>query len=1066
MPDRPEAAITTLLFTDLVNSTELIGRIGDEQAQWIFEAHHGTLVDCLGAHGGEELQWEGDGLMAAFASAGDAVRCAVAMQRAVLQPVLGHRLELRAGLNAGEILRQEIGSGHFGTPVVVASRLCDRAEAGQILASSLVAGLLAGRQAFHFRDLGPAELKGIEAPVGVAEVVYEVKRASPFAGKTPFVGRTEELARLADALERAAAGSGGLVLAVGEPGIGKTRVLEEFAARVGSLGTRVLWGRCYEGEGARPYAPFAEALEEYLRRSDPEELRKDLGPYGVAIEAMAPTLRVQLPDLAELPKLKPDEERTRLFDALTQLLLATAQRAPVLFVLDDLHWADRGTIALLRYVARFARKGRLLLLGAYRDVELDRQHPLAEALAALKREVEYERISLKGLAPTQVGELLEAIAAHEVPAAFAEAMSAETEGNPFFIREILLHLVEEGMLTWAEGYWTSEVSIEELGIPEGVRQVIGRRLSRLSGEANRLLAAASGCDGAFEFPVVVEVGELDEKTGLDALDEALDAALLRPAGDAQTYDFTHALVRHTLYVELNPARQVRLHRRLAEAMERVHGEGAAEHAGEIARQYHRSAVLPGAERGVPYALEAADRADRAAAHEEVASFMRLPLDLLPKDDSRRPHLLARLGLALARSLAAEEAVQVGTEAGERLAEAEGSDAAADYLAELCGAVHHEPLAWPLVEQGLRHIGGRRDLAWARLARLDQHRREATAPNFPGIPLDTPVRREITRVVLQEPHSWWSPENLAIASRRDVLEQCSDHWYSIVYLAGEFRRGLSLWFEELEQLLSRGAVASAANMLTHLSRLHSALGNVSAAAECVDRASALAERVTGAALPANLGSTRADLAFTRGESFEPLLPVGEAVVEENLPELRFARAVTCAYLACGYAHAGRDTDARKSLEAAIPGIERAPGWSQNYTMMIHRAIETIWTLDRKDHAELLERNLREKTLVPDFRYPHTDARLSLARLCALGARFDEAAEWFAKARTVLDEQGARPLRAITDYDEALMYVRRGAPGDRERAESLLNLALPPFREIGMPGWTRRAEALLGEKAPTA
>ncbi len=155
MPDRPEAAITTLLFTDLVNSTALIQQVGDEQAQRIFEAHHGTLVDCLEAHGGEELQWEGDGLMAAFASTGDAVRCAVAIQRAVLQPVLGHRLELRAGLNAGEILRQEIGSGHFGTPVVVASRLCDRAEAGQILASSLVAGLLAGRQAFRFRDLGP-----------------------------------------------------------------------------------------------------------------------------------------------------------------------------------------------------------------------------------------------------------------------------------------------------------------------------------------------------------------------------------------------------------------------------------------------------------------------------------------------------------------------------------------------------------------------------------------------------------------------------------------------------------------------------------------------------------------------------------------------------------------------------------------------------------------------------------------------------------------------------------------------------------------------------------------------
>jgi tetratricopeptide (TPR) repeat protein len=599
--------------------------------------------------------------------------------------------------------------------------------------------------------------------------------------------------------------------------------------------------------------------------------------------------------------------------------------------------------------------------------------------------------------------------------------------------------------------------------------VIGRRLSKLSGEANRLLTAASGCDGAFEFPVVVEVGELEEKSGLDALDEALDTALLRPAGDAHTYDFTHALVRHTLYAEQNPARQVRLHRRLAEEMERIHGEAGGERAGEIARQYHRSAVLPGAERGVPYALGAADRADRAAAHEEVASLIRLTLDLLPEDDSRRPRLLARLGLALAWSLAAEEAARVGAEAGELLAQAEGRDAAADYLAEVCGAIHDKPLAWPLAELGLRHAGRRRDLTWARLADYDQEHREAADPNSPGIPLDTPVRREITRVVLQAPYAWsyawWSPDNLAIASRREILEELPGTTFAVTYLAGELRRALSLWFEELTQLLSRGAVAAAANVLTHLSRLHSALGDLSAARECIDRASALAERVTGAFLPLNIATAHADLAYTRGEGFESLVAFGETWVAEDPPGLRFVRAVIWASLASGYAHVGRATDALRSLEAAMPGIEQAPGWSQNYTVMIHRAIEAIWTLDRSDHAELLERNLREKTLVPDYRYPHTDARLSLARLCALVGRFDEAVGRFAKARIVLDEQGARPLRAITDYDEALMYVRRGAPGDQARAELLLDLALPPFREIGMPGWIHRAEALLGGKVPT-
>jgi hypothetical protein len=954
--------------------------------------------------------------------------------------------------------------------VVVASRLCDHAEAGQILASSLVTGLLAGRQAFRFHELGPVQVKGIEAPVGVAEVVYEVERALPFAGKTPFVGRGDELRRLGEALEQAATGSGGLVLAVGDPGIGKTRTLEEFAAQARSRGARVLWGRCCEGEGTLPYAPFAEALEEYWRRADPDELRKDLGPYSAAMEAIAPTLRARLPDLPELPRLEPDAERTRLFDALTQFLLATAQRVPVVFVLDDLHWADGATIALLRYVARFAGKGRLLLLGAYRDVELDRQHPLADALVALKREVEYERIPLKGLAPTQVGELLEAIAAHEVPAAFAEAMSAETEGNPFFIREILLHLVEEGKLYRAEGRWTTDLpSVEELGIPEGVRQVIGRRLSRLSVEANRLLTAASGCDGAFEFPVVVSVGELDEKSGLDALDEALDAALLRPAGDAHTYDFTHALVRHTLYAEMNPARQVRLHRLLAEEMERGHGEAGGTHAGEIARQYQRSAVLPGAERGVPYALEAAARAERAAAHEEVASFLRVALDLLPQRDPRRPRILARLGLALAWSLASEEAAELGAEAGERLAESEGGDAAADYLDELSSAIWwgSRALAWRLAEQGLRHIGRRRDLTWAHLADLDQSRREAADPEQPGIPLDAPVRREITRVVLEQPED--APPSLlnllAFGSRQEILERCGNQ-AQLVGLAGDLQRHLALRLESLSSALKRGQVASAAFYLAQASIAQSALGDLPAASDCLERASALAERLTGASpLPLNLAGARASLVLVRGEGFESGLPVGEAFLEEAAPENRFAKAPTCAYMACFYAHVGRHADALRSLEAAMPAILQAPGWAQNYTAMIHLVIEALWTLARRDHVELLERNLREKTLAPDFRRAHADARLSLARLCALQGRFDDAVEWFGKARSVLDEQGARPLRAITDYDEAFMYARRNAAGDGDRANSLLNLAILPFREIGMPGWIRRAEALLGGEEST-
>jgi hypothetical protein len=172
-----------------------------------------------------------------------------------------------------------------------------------------------------------------------------------------------------------------------------------------------------------------------------------------------------------------------------------------------------------------------------------------------------------------------------------------------------------------------------------------------------------------------------------------------------------------------------------------------------------------------------------------------------------------------------------------------------------------------------------------------------------------------------------------------------------------------------------------------------------------------------------------------------------------------RASVEASIARSHAHMGRMERAVRRLTSVLPAIEGAPGWAPNYVRIVCDAAATLWLIERTDHVEIIERNLREKVIAPDFRYPMVDSRLALARLCALQLRHDEAIEWFAKARTVLDEQGARPLRAILDYDEALMYARRGAPGDPERARPLLDAALRQFRTLGMPGWIRRAEALL-------
>src|SRR5262245_23475562 len=349
MAEAAGGSIATILFTDVVDSTVLMQRLGDERAQRVFEGHRRMLVDTLGASGGEELQWLGDGQMAAFASPADAVRCAVAMQQGAGRPIDGERLRIRVGLNVGEIMLGA-GGGYFGTPVVTARRLCDAAQAGQILCGSTVAGLLAGRRAFRFRDLGPQVLKGLADPVGVAEIEYDAEEPTAFLTTTPFVGRDEEMARIAAPLHRARAGEGALVMVVGEPGIGKTRLAEELAELARREGACVLAGRCYEGDWAPPYGPFVEAIETYARAVTPDELRRALGPGAPPLARLVPSLRDRLPDLPEPVPLQADEERFRLLDAVSQLLIAASERTPAMLVLDDLHWADRDTVAMLRHV--------------------------------------------------------------------------------------------------------------------------------------------------------------------------------------------------------------------------------------------------------------------------------------------------------------------------------------------------------------------------------------------------------------------------------------------------------------------------------------------------------------------------------------------------------------------------------------------------------------------------------------------------------------------------------------------------------------------------------------------
>jgi DNA-binding SARP family transcriptional activator len=692
------SGVVTFFLTDIVESSALWEEHPDAMAKAL-ERHDTIIGDTVAAHGGTLLKskLEGDATVSVFARATGAATAALALLDALAAEPWpeGAAPRLRMAMHTGEAF--ERGGDYFGPALNRAARLRALAGADEVLCSQAVAELVRDHlppgTALHERghrnlrglsrgenvfQLARATVDNLEStPRSVEPAIARPPVPAVLAGAGPFVGRADEQRALVGLWDECVAGNSRAALIGGEPGVGKSRLAGEIAQHAYAAGALVLYGRCDE-DLAAPLQPFIEALRMLAPALGAARLREARGIDELA--RVVPEVGELLPDASPSARADPDSERLALFDAVTQLIANASTEAPVLLVLDDLHWAGKTTLSLLRHVLREARDHRVFVVGTYRDTELARTHPLAATLADLRRESNTHRIALGGLAAADVDAYLTAIG--NTDRALGRELAEITSGNPFFLIEVVRHVEETG------GAWQPGT------LPEGVREATGRRLSRLSDAANDALAVAAVVGTTFNLALVEQVRGTEL---VDPIAEACQAGLvMEEPGTLGRFRFAHALVRQVLLAELVSLKRVRLHRTIAELLEAAPSSNTDADArlADLAYHWFECASAGSADRAVTACQRAADRAMERVAYEEAGDLYGMALQALEWIDDADD--ATRAALHLARCDALLTAGDVG-----------GARSAIDAL-ELAAAGSERLAAWYTTYEGLFAVLGEPD----------------------------------------------------------------------------------------------------------------------------------------------------------------------------------------------------------------------------------------------------------------------------------------------------------------------------------------------------------------------
>ena len=887
----------------------------------------------------------------------------------------------------------------------------------------------------------------------------------------PFVGRVRELRELRGALADAASGRGSLTLIRGEPGIGKSRLMEEVATEASADGWKILPGRCWEGGGAPPYWPWVQVVRAAGGDFDQLAFSRAEDERGVPTRPSATS-----------QSLDPEAARFRLFDRIASFLWDAAATRPCLILLDDLHAADEPSLLLLRFMATMITERRIAIVGSYRESE-SRVLELTDVFADLSRLG--RRIPLTGLDATEVATYIKLLLGSAPSNAVAARALDVTAGNPFFLAEVARTLVR------ADNSLEDEAAMVPL--PQEVRALIRRRVSHLSVEAVATLRAAAVVGRELDLRVLEAMSTLSLERLINVLGEAVGAGVLSEDPDVSgAYSFDHDLLRETLYDDLPAALRMELHAAAGKALEEVFREDLDPHLAQIARHFSQSAPLSGENRAVEYSVRAGDRAVRLRAYEDAAALYARALQLLPPGKAtsdRRYDLLLRLGDAEWR-------------AGE-------PDAARSTFRKAATAARHAE-AMARAALGYAVVDGPARLGFGALILQSRN-----GPGSTGIALleealerlppgDGRLRADVLSRLAIELYATNQTERRKALSRQaaDMAARLDDREALVVALHGRHWATLAPdsvldRLANAKQML-RTAIAAEDDEAAFLARqacLHCCLelcdgSAVDAELEAMER---LADRMRQplfewhtACLQVMRKIVDGDFAEAeerareileiesgRGDHkaylFELVQLVGIRWSQGRLEELRGRirshseryRGVPRWRDALFVAEVGDEAGAEAELErhggSAFRDLPRDGLWILHLSAL---AQACALVRDRRRAGELYELLLpySERNAISLSTMPFGPVALRLGMLAALLERWDEAEAHFQLAAERCQSFGSRAVSAMVDIEHAKMAFARNAPGDAEAAQHLLTHARTICEELDMPGILRRAEDL--------